>query len=555
MLTSELTLTRSNVDCSQGEVMPVRNGFVLFVALCALTFLVACGGNGTTITNPQAPPTGAFSQSNLNGTYVFSVSGTDEAGAPFAMVGTFTANGSGGITSGTLDLNDLEFSGTVPNSPISSSSTYGVSVDGRGTAKLGTNTPFGTITLDFVLQDSSHGFVTEFDANASGSGTLDLQTAGSSPVGTYAFGFSGDSGSSLFATVGNFALGAGGAITGTEDFNVGGISNNTDQGLSGTVVLGPSSTPATLLTTTNIAVTYDVFAINANHLKFIEMDTSGTLSGDAFSQTTATIPAGTMAFSLQGGISTPVAAGGFMVSDGAGNITNASSEDVNSGGTVPATANFSAQYTAAGTGRFTLGTFSNFIGGTDYAAYPSSGGLLLLEIDSGGLMFGAAYPQSSTTFATGQGYALNLAGTNIAVAAQTGSAEEVDDIAEFAAQSAGTTVTGLVDENYAPSGGPIFDQALTGTYSAPDTNGRGQVAATAGNSTNSTLNGGFGITFYTVDGTTFPFIETDNGGQIASGVFVLQNPTAGATPGIARAHNMFVPPPLSRQHAARQKAK
>jgi hypothetical protein len=61
------------------------------------------------------------------------------------------------------------------------------------------------------------------------------------------------------------------------------------------------------------------------------MDTNRTLSGDAFSQTSTTIPTGTLAFTLQGDLASdsPIAAGGFMVTDGTGDITNASTEDFN----------------------------------------------------------------------------------------------------------------------------------------------------------------------------------------------------------------------------------
>src|ERR1700693_1112526 len=101
---------------SKGEVMSVRNGTVLLLALSALLFLAACGSNN--ITHPVDPPSGNFSNSNLNGTYVFSVLGVDQGnGAPYAIVGALTANGSGGITGGAFDINDedtLEFT----NGPI-----------------------------------------------------------------------------------------------------------------------------------------------------------------------------------------------------------------------------------------------------------------------------------------------------------------------------------------------------------------------------------------------------------------------------------------------------
>ena len=87
-----------------------------------------------------------------------------------------------------------------------------------------------------------------------------------------------------------------------------------------------------------------------------------------------------------------------MVTDGAGNITSASTEDVNDAGTIStAPVSFSGVYASASgeTGRYTLNNLAGFVGGTEYAAYPSSGGVLLLEIDDSGLMSGAAYTQTA----------------------------------------------------------------------------------------------------------------------------------------------------------------
>jgi hypothetical protein len=547
----------------QEEVMSVRNGIVLLLALSTLSFLAGCGSSNTPA--PVAPPTGSFSNSNLNGTYVFSVSGSDVNGLPYAIVGTFIANGSGGngkggITGGTIDINDTSFAESSPvilpvaNAPINGNGFYSVGVDGRGQATLGTSTPFGNITLDFVLTSNAHGLVTEFDGNGTGSGTLDLQTAGltqASLAGPYAFSFSGvdASATAIFATVGAFTLDANGNISpGVEDFNNGGLAIP-DQGLTGTVALGPSSTPATILTTQSFALTFDVYAIDATHLKFIEMDALPIVAGDAYSQPSAAI-SGTLAFAMAGEFeSNPSAVGGFMVTDGAGNITNASTEDVNESGTFSSSIPFTASYSSTGSGRFVLNNFSGFFGavtaGAGYAAYPSSGGLLLLEIDNGGLMTGAAYPQTpGATFAAPQGYGLNLSGDNLA------DSVEVDDIAEFTAS--GGNLTGLIDENFTAAGNTqFFGQALDGTYAGPDSSGRYTIAATTGSSsTAGTLNGILGLTFYATDGITFPFIESDSG-QIAAGVFVEQTPSASS----AAASHMFMVRPLIRPHSAARRQK
>jgi hypothetical protein len=545
--------------------MSFRNRLALPVILFSLAVLAGCGSGSSSTITPIPPPSGGFSNSNLNGTYVFSVSGTDNAnGAPYAIVGAFTANGSGGngqggITGGTIDFYDPAVANPVANAAINSSA-YSVGVDGRGKANLSTAlpAPFNAIVLDFVLQDGSHGAVTEFDTSGSGSGSLDLQAAGVQPAGSYAFIFGGadvSTGTGFpFATVGNFTLGAGGAISsGLQDFNDNQLAY-ANEAVSGQVVLGPSSTPATTLVTTTFAKqTFDVYAIDATHLKFIEMDGAATLSGDAYSQASTAVPTGNMAFTLAGSYPGPTsssAAGGFIVTDGSGNITAASTMDANDGGTVTANPlSFTGTYTAAGTGRFTLGlTGVVAVAGSSYSAYPSSGGLLLLEIDDSGIMSGVAYPpQTSNTFNGSAGYGLNLAGINLV------NMVEVDNIAEFTSNTSGTTVTGAIDENFAPGGGPNYGLALSGNYTATDANGRGQISANAGNSSNSTLNGGFGITFYAVDGTTFPFIETDPNGQVGAGVFFLQNATS-ASAGTARPH-MLVPSPPVRPRAARSKKK
>jgi len=540
--------------------MSVRNATVLFLALSTLLFLAACGSsNGTA--NPVPPPSGSFSDSNLNGTYVFSISGVDEGGFPYAMVGTLTANGSGGITGGSLDINDTDTavftSGPIPAATINNGS-YHVGIDGRGTATFSTpSITGGSFTLDFVLSSSSQGLVTEFDAFGSGSGTLDAQTAGVTPTGPYAFSLAGAAYTSgaPWAMAGNFAV-TGTSIAGLDDLNEGGLLPYPDNTFSGSLILGPSATPATTLTAGPFTGTFDVYAIDANHLKFIEIDQTATLSGDAFSQTSTTIPQGTFAFTLTGDLNAtsgaPFVAGGFMVTDGAGNITNASTEDFNGGGTnlsnqtSPGT--FTATYTAAGAGRFALGNFATWVGGTSYVAYPSSGGLLLLEIDNAAITTGAAYQQTAgATFASGQGYGMNLSGVNDS----TGSPVEVDDIAEFTAASGGTLSSGVIDENSAPSGIPNQSLALTaGTYGTIGSTGRYGISATAGTTNNSTLLGGFTLSFYTVDGTTFPFIEMD-GDQVSTGVIVEQSPTA-SSPALARSR-MFVVRPLINSHIARKK--
>ena len=78
------------------------------------------------------------------------------------MVGSLTANGTGGVTGGTVDLTGVYILGnrrlpSLAAQPITGGS-YSVGADGRGQIKFDTTTTgagAATITLDFVLTSSS----------------------------------------------------------------------------------------------------------------------------------------------------------------------------------------------------------------------------------------------------------------------------------------------------------------------------------------------------------------------------------------------------------------
>jgi len=518
--------------------MSLRNHLVLPIILSTIAALAGCGSSSHHVV---PPPTGSFSDSDLNGSYVFSTVGTDVNQAPISIVGSFTADGKGGISAGTVDFNDPSVSPPFLSFSAVTSGNYNVTADGRGQATISVTT-LGPVKLDFVLISSSHGLITEFDGNGTGSGTLDVQTTiTQSQLQDYAYSFSGYDVNSFnpMSAAGAFSLGGSTTITsGVQDINDFGLHYFTNP-LSGSVTLGSGGTTGTAVLSGPFgSLSFDFYVIDANHLKFIEVDTAEILSGDAFSQTTASIPAGTYAFTLSGlappNTTTlqPVAAGGLLVSDGNGTITDASSEDVNDGGTSSsAPLAVSGQYVFSGPRAVV--TLSGMFPGSTFAAYPSSGGLLLLELDNGGVTSGAAFPQTSTTLADTQGYGLNLTGVNLF------DGVEVDDIAEFtaAAVSSNPNMTGLIDENFAPGGSPTFDTTLSGTY-APNTTGRYTANVNAGD----TLNGGFGLNVYPVDGSNFIFMEGDNSGQVAVGSFAVQTPTS-VTGDVLRHPMMIMPKP------------
>jgi hypothetical protein len=492
----------------------------VLVALAAVSGVLFAVGCGSSSPAPVPPPSGGFSNSSLNGTYVFSTTGIDANGAFLAIAGALVANGNGGVTGGSMDVVDAGFT-SLP-SPVAQSITgsYSVGVDGRG--RVNVKSSVGSFTFSFVLNSSSHGLISEFDGNGTGSGTIDLQTAltGISQLAApYAFSVAGiDANSNPFASAGSFTLNSNGGITaGVQDFNDAGFAH-TDQPLTGTtpITLGSGTGPGTItLNSTFGALAFDFYPIDATHLKLIETDFSQSiLAGDAFTQTGASIPNGPMVFTMAGGTSGtgPIANGGLMTSNGTGNFS-AGFEDVNEGGTVSQVPlQFSGASAAGGSvGGRVIVNLTGFAPATQWVIYPSSGGLLILETDSLNITLGAAYAQTATSFAAAQGYGLNLTGEN-----PNG---EVDYIAQFNATSPTSTpnMSGLLDDNEFAV--PVGSLSLSGTYT-PDSpaTGRGFIVVPTIGTFNTTL----GLQYYVVNSSTILFIDVDSQ-QVAVGSFALQS--------------------------------
>jgi hypothetical protein len=513
--------------------MSFRSSIVLIATLSVLGALAGCGSSNST---GNSTITGSTStNSELNGTYTYSVSGADATGAFFAMTGSFTADGGGKVTGGTTDYNDPE-SGIQGFDLAITGGSYAVGSDGRGTATLNVNS-LGSIGFDFALSSTSHGLVTRFDKGGTGSGTLDLQTSATQAqfAGSYAFSFNGiDGNSSPASAVGAFTLDASGNVTtGIQDVNDA-LSVAAGQALTGTVTIGSGTAPGTATINGPFgAQTFDVYVVDQTHLKFVEADSVALLAGDVFSQPSASIPTGAVVFTI-GGLNASedsLAAGGFFTFNSDGTISGGSEDINNSGGSLLSQVGFTGTYTT--TGARTVLNLSAFTPAIQFAVYPSSGGILMLETDTLAITSGVALAQTAsvTSFSTTGGYGLNLSAYNL------GSAIEVDDIAAFTATS--TSITGTLDEN---DGGISLKpgQTLSGTYAASG-GGRGTL---------SLQSGALNFDYYVASSSSVLLIETDVG-QVGSGSFLGQS---GVGPSIAhpvhaamvRARNGFRPSLKSR---------
>jgi len=516
-----------------------RHALLALAAIAGLFLTAGCGSSSHTPPNQQGSGNGS-----LSGTYVFSSSGVDSnVGLFLTMAGTFTANGTGGtggITGGMIDING--FSLTGPISTAITSGSYNVGSDGRGQAVL--NFSGGSVTLDFVLNagsggastPSSHGLVTEFDGNGTGSGTLDLQGSGSL-TGFYSFGLTGATSlNSSLSMVGTFDSGAAdlskpaGVPAGLADINSGG---DVPGGLAGltlvATVAGGSPGSATLVASSggSTVATYNfhVYTIDSTHLKFIETDTAQIMAGDAFTQQTS-LPQGVYAYTMTG-LDTesppePMALAGFFTSDGSSGI-NTGLEDYNDAGSIGQVTGFGGSFTPFSGGRteLTLNGIYNGVSGVSsnviFAAYPSSGGIQLLEIGSpgsgspGGLITGGfALSQGSVGTLAAQGYGLNLSAVN--------SQSEEDDIAEFVVNSS-NAYNGAEDINDdgTLTSAARFDGTVTSNSAAP---GYGAAASSSGQ---------INFNYYLANGgSTALILETDTN-QLGVGSFDLQSSSAASS--------------------------
>ena len=160
----------------------------------------------TTITINASQPSGPILS---DGNYVYHYSGQDQRGLYF-VAGVFTMKG-GVITAGEQDFTDpAYYANDTLNAGNSSLSRVGGNIQivlDTGDKNIGVN---GIETLRGAAVSPARVLLSEFDASASGSGALDLQTGADTPEGSYAF-----------YTSGSDQFGQGLAIGGIVDFSAG----------------------------------------------------------------------------------------------------------------------------------------------------------------------------------------------------------------------------------------------------------------------------------------------------------------------------------------------
>ncbi len=280
-----INLTSSTLGNSELDFVIVANGHALVTR-----FDAAATGSGTI--DQQSPA--SFSNAALAGTYAFTLSGIDVAGAPAAVAGNLTANATGAITAG---VNDSADNGNVLlNNSLTGS--IPVATTGRGVATLNTNTILGTLTFAYYVVDATHLKLVETDPSFVLAGDAFNQTGtftNASFSGPFAFTAAGADviNQSPFASGGILTSnGAGIITTGSEDFNDAG-STITNASLTGSYTMAANGRGTMALNTSSGNFNFVIYPSSGGVL-LLQTDVQFLTAGAALQQQTTAFSSSTL---------------------------------------------------------------------------------------------------------------------------------------------------------------------------------------------------------------------------------------------------------------------
>lgn len=233
-------LAVSGSSCSPGCGTLTPVGTPSFAATYQPPSATPSGGNATptiqatSVADPTKSASFSFTigpsaVASLTGTYAILLRGFDADGLPFALAGSFTADGTGKITAGEFDTNDDGGIGMIP-APATGTYSVDTSFNGapRGQIVITSFTfPGSSVNPAFrfsLAADGSEGTIVEFDGSgAHAGGRMLLQSSTvppgaancTAPAGTFVYGLDSDApvGDRL-VEVGQFQVNAAGAVTG-----------------------------------------------------------------------------------------------------------------------------------------------------------------------------------------------------------------------------------------------------------------------------------------------------------------------------------------------------
>jgi hypothetical protein len=204
--------------------------YVYYVVSAGQIEIMESDGGAFAIGRADAQVSGSYNAAAFTGGYVFQNAGTQSAsagGASISASGQISANGSGGITSGTMD----ERVGTTNSLAlaVSNTSSYTAS-SGTGEYTLTVKTPLSTQTYAAWMYSATGGFLLEMDANGDAQGTLAQQQNGpfatNALLGEYTLQLNGSADGTTTAIVQGELTALGGDFAGQVDSMIGGAVTN-----------------------------------------------------------------------------------------------------------------------------------------------------------------------------------------------------------------------------------------------------------------------------------------------------------------------------------------
>lgn len=564
--TQSFTATVSNDSANAGVTWTVTCGS----ADCGgFSSTSTSSGTATTYTAPSKTPTGtsvtvkATSVSDstksasamvtithattlADGTYVFSIAGQDTDndssswGNPYYVAGAFTVAG-GTITGGEQDF--IDYNLTTLTDAITGGAVT-TTADGNLQITLVTaDTSIGvggTETLDGTLVSGNKALLTEFDASASSSGTLELQTSTAAQGGGYAFYVTGFDTNACPASIG-------GVVNVDGSGTISGAGSVFDQGDCGGVLQaqpidsGTVSAPdafgriqiSLVMSTSGVGGLGLVgYIVDGNKVRLVENNSDandiffGTTGGSAFAQGASTGNFNTASVSGSSSVFGTAGAepGGYFQVAG---IVNFNADGTTATGTlnfndltgigVQAPTAFTGTYTVDSTGRVTL---SNLTDGATFSfnaqAYlDGNGRSTVISVDANDVLGGLAYQQTGAGSFTASSFSgtYGMSTTGIALGTNT----EFDTVGTATSDGV-SAVTGTFDQNVL-FGAQTAGLPLTDGFSTVDPSGFLTGTMTGLDATTSTNQDAF--TYYVIDTTRVVAIETDPN-QLTLGYFELQ---------------------------------
>jgi hypothetical protein len=486
--------------------MTFRRSILLLISLSMIAALLACGGSSTTTTTTPPPPppvTGPLPDGN----YVFSLIGDDAASGQYSVSGVLTVS-QGSITTGEQDFVDYpNFTESDMINPTGSSVT--TSADGNLTITLATclatdctqnDTSVGVLgieTLDASVlpNDPAKALITEYDASATGSGELDLQTSTTLPTPPVGYAFISTGVDSTFcqtALGGVININGATTISATNsvfDANDCGAPLPAQAFTAASSVVAPDTfgrLELNLIPTANYTqINLVGYIVSPNQIDLVETTDGnlnfGTTSGIAFSQgtttgnfNTASASGNTYVVGLNGGDSvgvvlqvaaqiTPNADGsvsGFVDFNDLSTVEPASPDPV----AAPPPA-----YTVDLTGRVTITGLSDNAHTPDVfniqLYLDGNGHALAITLDTNDFLAGIGYQQSGGPFAaTSFSGVYTMGATGWDVNGQG----ELDAVGPVTATGGSGTFSGDVDLNWLDStAGPVYpDAPVSGAFTS-----------------------------------------------------------------------------------------